>query len=638
MATYRFLDFELNESDFCLTRRGKRIALEPKALRVLIALASRAGHLVEKQELLESVWPNTFVEENTLTRTIGILRRTLGDSSRDSRVIETVPTRGYRFVAPLVEIAPGTDPPSPAASEDSPKDKIASVMPMDQPILPATSTGRFAFVRSPVFLGLALLILASCGLVFYKSNAAKHATRPAIKSLVVLPLQNLSGDPTQQYLADGITEELIGRLSGIHDLRVISRTSVMRFKDTKLPVQEIAKTLGVDALVEGSVIREGSRIRVHAQLIRAATDEHFWSETYDRDVGGVLPLESDVAEAVARKVEVTVTGEEHSRLIATRQVSPEVYESYLKGRLTKTNTRAEVDQSIAYYQDAIRQDPTFAPAYVGLAASYDSLGGNFRGVPPSEVRPKVLKAVQKALELDPENAEAHALLAKVYVEQWKWDAAQAEYKRALDLNPNSSTAQLGFANWLMCQGHMDEALEWSRRARQVDPLAVPGNSAALILFNARRYDEAIREVRSVLAVHPDHAPTLWLLGFVLIANHQAPDAIPVLEKAASVSERSPGVVGLLVHAYASAGRRADALHCLNELKKRQKTSYVPPAAFVDAYTGLGEHDQALAWFERAYEEQAGFLQWIKVFPMWDPLRGDPRFTDLLHRVGLDEPR
>jgi TolB-like protein len=263
-----------------------------------------------------------------------------------------------------------------------------------------------------------------------------ESTLPRIQSLAVLPLKNLSGDPTQEYLAEAMTEALISHLSRIHDLRVISRTSMMGFRDTKLSVPEIAKNLNVDALVEGSVMRDGNRIRVHAQLIRAATDEHFWSEEYDRQVEDVLALESDVAQSIAEKVKVTVTGQDHARLVTARQVSPEVYESYLKGKYGLLNTRAEIEQRIAEFENGISKDPTFAPAYVGLAETYIRLQDIFVGAPPSEIRPKATSALRKALELDPELAEAHAYLAEMYQKQWKWADAEAEFRRALELKPN----------------------------------------------------------------------------------------------------------------------------------------------------------------------------------------------------------
>ncbi len=482
--------------------------------------------------------------------------------------------------------------------------------------------------------GVAVLAVLAVTYVMTRGRAA-HATRPKIKSLAVLPLKNLSGDPTQEYLADGMTEALIGRLSRVHDLRVISRTSVMRFKDTQLSVPEIARTLHVDAIVEGSVIRDGSRIRVHAQLIRGATDEHLWSEAYDRELQDALTLESEVAQSIARRVEVTVTGEERARLVAARHVSPEVYESYLKGQFAKGNSRAEVEKSIVYFEDAIKRDPAFAPAYVGLAGAYTELGTVFVGAPPSEVRPKVVSAARKALELDPELAEAHVMLAGIHQKQWQWADAEAEYKRALELNPNDAAAHLGFANWLLCQGRTGDALAWAQRGRELDPLGVSGVSIGWILFHARRYDEAVHELRSVLAVRPDDASALWFLGFALIANRQPEEAIPVLEKVVSVSDRSPGAIGVLVRAYAHAGRRTDALRLLAELKRRKQAGYVPAGAFVNAYLGLGDYDQAFAWLERAYQEQSNILQFLKVHPHFDPLRDDPRFKDLLRRVGLE---
>lgn len=463
------------------------------------------------------------------------------------------------------------------------------------------------------------------------------ATRPKIKSLAVLPLKNLSGDPSQDYLADGMTEALIGRLASIHDLRVISRTSMMTFKDTKLSVPEIAKTLGVDALVEGAVIREGSHIRIHAQLIRAATDEHFWSETYDREMRDALALESDVAQSIARKVEVTITGDEHARLSAARSVSPEVYENYLKGQftLTRSNSRVAVEQSIGYFEEAIRKDPTFSPAYVGLAAAHSHLASVFMGAPPETERIKVVDAARKALELDPQLAEAHVLLATVQQELWQWTESESEYRRALELNPNDPAAHDGLARWLLCQGRTDEALAWVRRGREIDPVAVSGTEIGWILFQSRRYDESMQELRSVLAVRPEDSAALWFLGFVLVADNQANEAIPVLEKTLSVSGHSSAVMGVLIRAYAHAGRRADALRLLDGLKKRKQAGYVPAGAFVNAYLGLGEDREAFAWLEQGYKEHSNILQWLKVHPYFDPLRDDPRFKDLVHRVGLD---
>jgi len=457
----------------------------------------------------------------------------------------------------------------------------------------------------------------------------------AVKSVAVLPLKNLSGDPTQEYLADGMTEELIGRLSMIHGLRVISRTSVMAFKDQRMSMPEIAKKLGVDALVEGSVIRNGSRVRVHAQLIRGRTDEHLWSETYDRDLRDALALESEVAQAIAQKVEITVTGEERARLVASRYVAPEVYESYLKGYSVKGSDRASVEESIAYFEQALRKDPTFAPAYVGLAEAHGDLSSIFIGAPVQHERQEAVLAVQRAMELDPNLTKAHVLLAQINQRQWQWAEAEAEYKRALDLNPNDAMAHMGLADWLMCHGRMDEALDRARHGRELDPLGTSAGSIAFILFQARRYDEAIQELHSQLEVRPDDAWSMWLLGFVLIAKGQSEEAIPVLQKTATIMHRSPGSIELLATANARAGHRTTALRFINELKRRKETTYVPPGALINPHLALGDYDEAFVWFERAYQEKSAILQFVKVHPFFDPVRNDPRFKDLVHRVGLD---
>jgi TolB-like protein/DNA-binding winged helix-turn-helix (wHTH) protein/Tfp pilus assembly protein PilF len=613
-GVFHFDDVRVDLGNAQILKAGRPVAVEPKAFRVLAYLLENRGRLVEKEQLLKAIWQNTFVTENTLTREIALLRKALGDSTPKAKYIETVPTRGYRFIGRVEGDASGTP-------VDAEGDHRRS----------ATPRAR----RWLALAGLAALTLLAIAYIMSRGRA-EDAARPKIKSLAVLPLKNLSGDPNQQYLADGMTEALIGRLSRIHDLRVISHTSVMRFEHPQLSVPEIAKMLRVDAIVEGSVTREGNRIRVTAQLIRGATDEHFWSETYDRELRDALALQSGLAQSIAERVEVTVTGEEHQRLTAARPVAPEVYESYLKGRFAynKSNSRADIQESIDYFEDAIKRDPTFAPAYVGLANAFSRLGTVFIGAPPEETRPKVISAARKALELDPDLAEAHVLLAYVQQEQWKWADAETEYRRALVLNPNNADAHARLALWLLCQGRTEEALAWARRGRELDPLAVSGTDIGWILFSARRYDEAMRELRSVLAVQPDDASALWNLGFVLVGNNQPQDAIPVLEKAASVSNRSPGVIGVLIRAYAHAGRRSDALLLLAELKRRRKAGYVAAGAFVNAYLGLGENEQAFAWLEQAYKEQSNILQFLKVHPFFDPIRGDPRFADLVHRVGL----
>jgi TolB-like protein/Flp pilus assembly protein TadD len=498
---------------------------------------------------------------------------------------------------------------------------------------------RGATPRPRVWLALAGVGVLGLLAVAYVMSRGRtgHAPQPKITSLAVLPLKNLSSDPTQEYLGDGMTDALIDRLSRMHDLRVVSRTSVMRFKNPQVSVPEIARMLNVDAIVEGSVMRQGNRIRVTAQLIRGATDEHFWSETYDRELRDLFAVQSELAQSIAEKVQATATGEEHARLTAARPVAPEVYESYLKGRFAfdKSNSRAAIEESIAYFERAIKIDPTFAPAYVGLASAFSDLGTVFVGASPDQTRPRAIGAARKALELDPDLTEAHVLLANVLQEQWHWADAEAEYRRALEVNPNDADAHAGLALWMLCQGRKDEAVAWAKRGRELDPLAVSGAGIAWILFQSRRYDEAIRELRSALAVQPDDASALSYLGFALVANNQPGDAIPVLEKAISLSNGSPAATGVLIRAYSHAGRRTDALRLLGELQKRRKAGYVPAGAFVNAYLGLDDNKQAFVWLEQAFKEQSNILQFLKVHPFFDPLRADPRFADLVRHVGLD---
>jgi TolB-like protein/DNA-binding winged helix-turn-helix (wHTH) protein/Flp pilus assembly protein TadD len=649
-GNHRFGPYELRSRGRELYKLGVKVKLRPQAFQVLKALVERSGDILTREELHELLWPKeTFVDfEHGLNAAISELRGVLNDTAADPRYIETLPKVGYRIKVPIelletlepavaanenaagiplltpgVNLGPtGAGPGSPSQSPER-EDRATHAAPSlwTRPWLVAATVGL-------------LSLLAVAYFTFRGHNREVGQTK--INSLAVLPLKSLSADNSQEYLADGMTEALISRLSTIHNLRVISRTSVMRFKNPQMSVPDIAQTLHVDAIVEGSVMREGEHIRVTAQLIRGATDEHFWSQTYDRQLGDALALQSDLAQSIAEKVQVTVTGEEHARLTATRAVAPEVYESYLKGRFVadKSNSKADIDESIVYFEEALKKDPTFAPAYVGLAKAYDNLGTVFIGVPPAESRPKVINAARKALELDPNLPEAHVLLADTEQRQWHWAEAERDYRRAIELNPNDPVGHEGLAFWLLCQGRTEEAVVSARRGRELDPLSISGDAVAGILFQSHRYAEAIQESRSALAVQPNNAGALFTLGFALIANDQARDAIPALEQAASISNRSPAVIGVLIRAYAHANRRSEALKLLAELQERRKEGYVPAGAFVNAYLGLDENEQAFVWLEQAYKEQSNILQFIKVHPYFDPLRADPRFVDLVRRVGL----
>ncbi len=499
----------------------------------------------------------------------------------------------------------------------------------------APKTGRSIWTLVTVAAVGVVLAGGSVWLWRQRSTESAATVTSPIRSIAVLPLENLSGNPEQDYLADGMTEALIARLSTIQGLQVISRRSSMQFKDTRSSVPEIARKLNVRAVVEGSVIRSGDRIRISAQLIQGETDVHLWSGTYDRELRDVLELQSEVAQSIARQIEVTVTGQERSRLVAVREVSPEVYESYLKGRFAlNKNTPVGIKEAIAHFENAINREATFAPAFAGLAAAYSDLGTVFIGASPLEVRPKGLAAARKALELDPELVEARVLLADALQDDWQWAEAEAEYKQAIELSPSDAGAYDGFAMWLLCQGRTQEAVAWARRASELDPLPHADGNIGWILFGARRYDEAIRELRSELAIEPDNSGTLWWLGFALIGAERYDEAIATLERAASLSDRRSAVLGVLVGAYAGAGRRTEALRVLGELQRRRQTGYVPAAAFLNAYVRLGDKEGAFIWLGRAAEERSNIMQYLKVHPFLDPLRSDPRFAEFLRRANL----
>lgn len=626
-------DFELDLRPRRLRRRGQVLKLERIPLDILLLLLEHPNEVVSRDKIVARVWGDgVFLDtDNSIRGAIRKIRHALRDDPEQPRFIQTVTGQGYRFIAPVMS--------------HSLEQTQADILPptgrqqstLEMPI-PAQDDDRPGILRADRWLlpGLVVVLAFAAVYLMLETRRTDATPPPKVRSLAVLPLKNLSGEPGQDYFADGMTEAVIGRLSMIRGLRVISRTSVMQFKDPRQTVPAIAKTLGVEAIVEGSVIRDGNRIRVHAQLIRASNDEHFWSETYDREMGDVLSLQSDIAQSIAEKVEVTVTGHERALLGTKRKVSPEAYESYLKGIYANHNTKAGIEQSIGLFQDAINKDPTFAPAYLWLANAYALLGTVYAGVPPEETRPKVISGAQKALELDSELGGAHVLLGQTYERLWKWSESGVEFQRALELQPNDADALRSVANWLVCQGRAEEGVARLQRARELDPM----NVEALVndgfqLFLARHYDESIESLRSALAVQPDIAVAHWFMGYTLIAKGQPEQAIPELEKAVQLSDRSPAVIGVLVRAYAHAGRRTDALRMLEELKRRSKTGYVPAGAFINAYLGLGDNEQAFVWLERGYEEKSGIMPLLKAHPHFDPIRGDPRFADLLRRVGLD---
>lgn len=457
---------------------------------------------------------------------------------------------------------------------------------------------------------------------------------------MVLPLANLSGDPEQEYFADGITDALIGDLAKIGGLHVISRTSSMHYKGTKKSLPEIAREINVDAVVEGTVQRSGDRVVIRAQLIHAATDRHLWVRDYSRSMRDVLDLQSEIAQAIAREVQIKMTPAEQALLTSRHPVRPQAFDEYLQGRYLYWNRRTpeNLSKAITYFQNAVKEDPDFAQAYAALADSYSASGTVQVGaLPPMEARRLAEQAATKALQLDSALAEAHTALGNVKHYNWDWSGAEQDFKRAIELNQNYANAHNFYAGFLMSRGLADDAIAASNRARELDPFSLSISAQrGFLLENARRYDEAIAQLRSVIEMDPNHYSAYWMLGHTYAANKQFNEAIAASQKAVDLSERTPGALGMLGLAYGLGGRKAEARKILDELLKLSETRYVTPAAFVNVYIGLDDKDKAFEWLEKAYQEKSNYVAYLKVFPLLDPLRSDPRFPELLRRVGLPE--
>ncbi len=456
-----------------------------------------------------------------------------------------------------------------------------------------------------------------------------------IEALAVLPLENLSGDPEEDYFADGMTEALIADLAKIRALRVPSRTSVMQYKKAKKPLPQIARELNVDAIVEGSVTRSGNRVRITAQLIEAKKDRHMWAESYERDMRDILALQSEVARAIAREIKIQVTPQERARLARTRAVNPEAYQAYLKGSYySSKRTEEGLAKGIAHFEQAIETDPGYALAYAGLADSY-SLLVRYGAVRPSEAMPKAKAAAKKALELDNTLAEAYASLAYASLHyDWDWQTAERQFQRAIELVPNYETAHQWYARYLTAMGRFDEAIAEVKRAQQLEPLSLIINSAVgYAYYFARRYDQAIAESRKALEMDPNFSRAHFNLGLAYEQKKMFPQAIAEFQKAIA-SSGGPLMEAALGHAYAVAGRRAEAQEVLDRLIELSKQRYVSSYQIATIYAGLGETDQAFAWLEKAYGERNNWLAYLKVDPIFDGLRSDSRFAALVRRVGL----
>jgi len=461
------------------------------------------------------------------------------------------------------------------------------------------------------------------------------ASRPSsnIRSLAVLPLESLSGDASQDYFADGMTDELITDLGKISALRVISRTSVMPYKRVRKSLPQIARELSVDAVVEGTVLRSGEQVRITAQLIQASADKHLWAESYEGDLRDTLALQKKVARAIAEQIRINLTPQEQAVLKNVKVVNPEAYEAYLKGRYFWNKRTADgLKKAIDYFNQAIEKDPNYAQAYTGLADSYALLGDWEYGIlAPKEAFPRAKAAATKALELDNTLGEAHTSLAfSLDLFDWDWASAEREFRRAIELNPGYATAHHWYAWHLSEMGRNREAIAEMRKAQNLDPLSlIISADVAEILLVAHSYDQAIEQSRKTIDMDPNFAVAHYELGQALVQKHMYKEAIAELQKAIELSGGSTTCTSNLAFAYAASGRRKEAVKILSDLKNRSKQNASEIALM---YVGLDEKDQAMTWLEKAYEQR--FNPSILLRPAFDPLRSDPRFQNLVRRIGL----
>jgi TolB-like protein/tetratricopeptide (TPR) repeat protein len=465
----------------------------------------------------------------------------------------------------------------------------------------------------------------------------RRSSNESINSIAVLPLADLSSEPGQEYFADGMTEALITDLAKIGSLKVISRTSVMQYKGVHKPLPAIARELGVSAVVEGSVLRAGDRVRINAQLIQAKTDQHLWAESYERDIRDILTLQSEVARTVAREIKVKLTPREHTRLTQTRPVNREAHDAYLKGRYFSFKyTEEGLKKSVQYHERALEIDPTYASAYAGLADTYNFSG--WFGMPPKEAFPKAKAAAAKALEIDETIAEAHSALGYIATYyDWNWTSAERELRRALELNPSYATAHLFFSWYWNCHGAVDRALEAVRKAKELDPLSTPiSGNVATALWLGRLYDQAIDHLQRLLELDPNSPIVHFVLGLSYVEKKKYSEAIEAHRTSVTLSQGAPEFVAWLGRTYGVAGKRDEALKILDQLTETSKRRYVSPHAIARVYLGLGDMDKVIEWLNRAYEDRSGWMAYMKVDPSLDPLRGDARFQDILRRMNFPE--
>jgi TolB-like protein/DNA-binding winged helix-turn-helix (wHTH) protein/thioredoxin-like negative regulator of GroEL len=620
-----FDNFALDVRAGELRKHGVRLRLQGQPLQVLAALLERPGDVVTREELRAQIWTaDTFVDfDHSLHNAIARLREVLGDSAETPRYIETLPRRGYRFIAQVT------------AAEAQYPSRVSA-----QPEQPVEVHAGPRHTKSRGFLATAILIPLVIGVTVWLVRLSNRPTgaAPRLNSIAVLPLANLSGDPSEEFFADGMTDQLITDLAQVGSLRVISRTSVIRYKGTKKGLPEIARELSVDAIVEGSVVRSGQRVRVTAQLLQARTDQHLWAETYDGDAGDVLKLQGEVANAIAQQIRAQLTPQQQAQLRAARVVNPAAYDDYLKGRLYFTTefTKPEsLKKAQHLFEEAIQKDPNFALAYAGLADTYVYLA--FTGALQKEPAYRSAKdALAKAMALDDTIGEAYDTLGVLSSQfDWDWDAADREFNRAIVLAPSYSCAHEDRAIFLASVSRRSEALAEIVKIEQLDYGFSSAQTESETYYALRDYPALIEASRRGLLLDPKDASQHYYLGVGYEGNGQLQEAISEYQKAIELSDGSQGPAVALAHAYSAAGKKAAAEKILHDLERKSKETSVSPYTRATIYAGLGENDKAFEFLEKAYAEKSlDFRLPLQSDLLLDGLRPDPRFQSLLRRTSL----
>jgi TolB-like protein/DNA-binding winged helix-turn-helix (wHTH) protein len=610
-----------------LRKHGVRIKLSGQPISVLAMLLERPGEVITREDLQKRLWPaGTYVDfEHSMNTAVKRLRQALGDSADSPRFVETLARNGYRFIAPVSQnVDDKPDPPAPSKT-DVPEPAVESKE------APAWRGSR---ALPAVIAGGVLLTVIGGVLAGLHERQRAHTGSGHIRSLAVLPLANLSGDPGQEHFVEGMADVLRQNLESISALRVISRTSSMYYRRSSKPLPEIARQMNVDAVVEGSVLRSGDRVRITVELIQAANDSRLWGGSYDGDLKDLFTLQSEVARRIADEIRVTLTPRDRARLARRRTLNPDAYLAYSKGRFF-WNRRTDVDlkRAIGHFQQAIEKDPNYALAYDGLADCWAALGW-YAYLAPAETFPNAKAAVSKALSLDDSLAAAHTSLAFVslYYDR-DWAKAEHEFRRGIDLNTNYASGHHWYAEFLSLVGRHDEAIVESERARELDPLSNIINTwVGSRYFFARQYDRAIEQYRNAVEMDPGFVPVHLVLGHALEQKHMYREAILELEKAVTLSGGSPVYLASLAHAYGAAARRSEARNALDELINLSRKRYVSSYDLALAWLGAGDTDQAMALLTQAVDERCPRATFLGLDPRFDRLRRDPRFKTLAVRV------